>query len=110
MAAIIPASVSRFDRLDDFEGWDCGKITTCGEHQFCGGYGVKGEGSDITKTFRLPPGTYSVELDFIKIDSWFVSRSLMLGFWHAALCDAWFDWRSGRMPDLLLMLVNTSAK
>ena len=39
----------------------------------CGGYDVKGgSGSDLTKTFHLPPGMYSVELDFIKIDSWFV--------------------------------------
>ena len=69
---MFPVSVSGFDHMNDFEGWNCGKITTCGEHQFCGGYGVKGKGSDITKTFHLPPGTYSVELDFIKIDSWFV--------------------------------------
>merc|ERR1712032_1006771 len=67
---MFPVSVSRFDRMNDFEGWNCGKITTCGEHQFCGGYCVKGKGSDITKTFYLPPGIYSVELDFIKIDSW----------------------------------------
>ena len=40
--------------------------------QFCGGYNVKGKGSDIRKTFNLPAGTYSVELDFVKIDSWFV--------------------------------------
>ena len=61
---------NEFDNLDDFEGWNCGKITTCGKHQFCGGYNIKGKGSDITKTFNLPAGTYSVQLDFIKIDSW----------------------------------------
>ena len=72
LAAMFPVSVSGFYHMNDFEGWNCGKITTCGEHQFCGGYGVKGKGSDITKTFHLPAGTYSVELDFIKIDSWFV--------------------------------------
>ena len=71
-----PGSVcpwSRFDDLKNFEGWNCGKITTCGKHQFCGGYNVKGKGSEIKKTFMLPAGTYSVELDFIKIDSWYTS-------------------------------------
>ena len=62
----------KFDNSNDFEGWNCGKITTCGKHQFCGGYNVKGKGSEIKKTFMLPAGTYSVELDFIKIDSWCV--------------------------------------
>ena len=61
-----------FDHSNDFEGWSCGEITTCGEHQICGGYNVKGKGSEITKTFMLPAGTYSVEMDFIKIDSWWV--------------------------------------
>ena len=63
--------VSRFDKK--FEGWDCGEITTCGSlGKICGGYNVKGTGSDIKKTYRLPSGTYAVELDFIRIDSWFV--------------------------------------
>ena len=57
----------------NFEGWNCGKITTCGElGQVCGGYNTKAASSDITKTFNLPAGTYSVELDFIKLDTWFV--------------------------------------
>ena len=56
-----------------FEGWNCGGITACGKFgQICGGYNAKGKWSDITKTFYLPAGTYSVELDFIKIDSWCV--------------------------------------
>ena len=63
---------NEFDNLKDFEGWNCGEITTCGKHQFCGGYNVKGKGSEIKKTFMLPAGTYSVEMDFIKIDSWWV--------------------------------------
>ena len=63
---------SWFDDQNDFEGWSCGKITTCGNHQICGGYNVKGAGSDIKKTFMMPAGTYYVELDFIKIDSWCV--------------------------------------
>ena len=64
---------SKFSNPEDFEGWNCGKITTCGVMgQICGGYNVKGKESDIKKTFNLPAGTYSVELDFIKIDSWFV--------------------------------------
>ena len=62
-----------FDNKQDFEGWNCGKITTCGNlGQICGGYNVKGTGTEIVKTFALPAGTYSVELDFIKIDSWCV--------------------------------------
>ena len=62
-----------FDNQNNFEGWNCGSITTCGEFgQFCGGYNIKGSGSDLRKTFNLPTGNYSVQLDFIKIDSWFV--------------------------------------
>ena len=58
----------------NFVGWNCGKISTCGDFgTVCGGYGVKGTGSDIKKTFVLPAGIYSVQLDFIRIDSWFVS-------------------------------------
>ena len=70
-----------FDNSTDFEGWNCGKITICGNHQICGGYKVKGTGSDITKTFMLPPGTYFIELNFIKIDSWFVALvgAILLG-------------------------------
>ena len=57
----------------DFEGWNCGKITTCGNlGQVCGGYNAKGQGSEMTKNFWVPAGSYSVELNFIKIDSWFV--------------------------------------
>ena len=69
----MPYTGTRFDHQRNFEGWNCGKITTCGRlGQICGGYNVKGKGSDIQKTFNLPAGTYSVELDFIKIDSWYV--------------------------------------
>ena len=76
--------VTRVDRTDvgtdnkfydrnNFEGWNCGGITTCGNlGQICGGYNVKGKGSELVKKYNLPAGTYSVELDFIKIDSWFV--------------------------------------
>ena len=63
---------NKFDNLNDFEGWNCGKISTCGDHQLCGGYAVKGTESKIKKTFMVPAGTYSVALDFIKIDSWSV--------------------------------------
>ena len=63
---------SEFGNANDFEGWNCGRITKCGKYQICGGYNVKGQGSDIAKTFMLPAGTYYVELNFIKIDSWFV--------------------------------------
>ena len=63
---------SKFDDPQDFDGWNCGQITSCGDMgQICGGYNVKGKGSDIKRTFfNLPAGTYSVELDFIQIDSW----------------------------------------
>ena len=62
-----------FNDPNDFEGWNCGKITTCGKFgNICGGFGIKGKGSDIKKTFTVPAGTYSVKLDFIKIDSWYV--------------------------------------
>ena len=65
-------SKSDFENANDFEGWNCGRITICGDHQICGGYNVKGKGSYITKTFMLPAGKYSLQLDFIKIDSWCV--------------------------------------
>ena len=65
--------VAKFDNTDDFEGWNCGKISTCGKFgKVCGGYNTKGPGDDITKTFDVPAGKYSVALDLIKIDSWFV--------------------------------------
>ena len=66
-------NVNRFSNEINFEGWNCGEITTCGEHgQICGGYNVKGTGHNLTKTFMLPAGIYSVKMDFIKIDSWCV--------------------------------------
>ena len=65
--------MSTFYDQQDFDGWNCGKITTCGDFgEVCGGYGAKGKGSDIKKTFNLPAGVYSVQLDFLRIDSWFV--------------------------------------
>ena len=61
------------NKKDDFEGWNCGKITSCGKFcQVCGGYNTKATGADISKTFEVPEGKYSVALDFIKIDSWCV--------------------------------------
>ena len=64
---------STFYNKKGFDDWNCGKITTCGDFgAVCGGYGVKGKGSDIKKTFNLPAGIYSVQLDFLRIDSWFV--------------------------------------
>ena len=67
------ARITNFDNPSDFEGWNCGKIMSCGDFgNVCGGYKTKGKGDHITKTFDVPPGKYSVALDFIKIDSWFV--------------------------------------
>ena len=77
---------NEFENPSDFEGWNCGKITSCGNHKLCGGYSVKGRGANITKTFMLPAGTYSVELDFIKIDSWFVCAKCHL--WSVLLPQA----------------------
>ena len=58
---------------DSFDGWNCGKITTCGKYgNVCGGYATKGRGDDIKKTFDVPGGKYSVTLDFMQIDTWFV--------------------------------------
>ena len=64
---------AKFDDKNDLEGWNCGAITTCGKFgNVCGGYNTKAKGHDIKKTFEVPEGTYSVTLDFIKIDSWLV--------------------------------------
>ena len=70
-AATFPITTN-FDNPNDFEGWNCDKITTCGKFgNICGGYDVKTGGDDIKKTFILPGGhTYWVTMDFIKIDSW----------------------------------------
>ena len=66
---------AHFSNAHNFEGWNCGKITSCGHYgRICGGYNAKGKGSDIQKTFQLPAGKYVVMLDFIKIDSWFVRQ------------------------------------
>ena len=85
MTERVPNSVSMFDDPTDLDGWTCGATTTCGRMgRICGGYDIKGTGSDITKTFNLPAGTYSVELDFIKIDSWCV-RSFVRSFVRSIL-------------------------
>ena len=64
---------AKFDDPLVFEGWSCGRITTCGKFgNICGGYNVKTGGDDIRQTFMLPAGrTHWVTMDFIKIDSWF---------------------------------------
>jgi len=59
------------DFTKSMDGWNCGKITSCGKFgKLCGGYGVKAKGAEIKKTFKLPASTYTVTLDFIKLDSW----------------------------------------
>ena len=62
-----------FENVNDFQGWTCGQLTTCGKWgKICGGHKAKGGGDYIQQTFMLPPGrTYEVNMDFIKIDSWF---------------------------------------
>ena len=69
-----PSSITeQFNDPSDFLGWNCGKIQKCGQWgNICGGYGVKGKGADIKKTYQLPAGTYSLKMQFIKIDSWLV--------------------------------------
>ena len=68
---------NKFENPQDFEGWNCGAISKCGElGNFCGGFNAKGKGSDIHKSFSLPAGSYSVELDFIRVDSWFVCNAV----------------------------------
>ena len=62
-----------FNNPKNFEGWSCGKVQKCGSFgNICGGANVKGKGSNIQKTFMLPAGKYSVKLDFLEIDTWFV--------------------------------------
>ena len=70
-AATFPITTN-FDNPNDFEGWNCDKITTCGKFgNICGGYDVKTGGDYIQQTFMLPTGRpHWVTLDFIKIDSW----------------------------------------
>ena len=75
-------ATSETDKFDgtNFRGWNCGKIQKCGKFgNICGGFGVKGTGSDIKKTFTVPAGTYTVKLDFIKIDSWYGWSMLYTG-------------------------------
>jgi hypothetical protein len=52
----------------EMDGWDCGAITSCGDYgSICGGFGQKGSGATISKTFNVQPGNYDVALDFIKV-------------------------------------------
>ena len=72
---LVTSVKSDFSNKNDFEDWSCGAITSCGKYgNVCGGYKTKGKGDEIGRTFRVATGTYSVSLDFIKIDSWLVLR------------------------------------
>jgi len=63
--------VDRFNNGNDHEGWNCGKIQGCGNFgNICGGFKAKGKGGYLQKIYRVPAGTYTLNLDFIKIDSW----------------------------------------
>ena len=64
---------ANFNNVKDFQGFNCVKITSCGSlGNICGGFNTKAKSHDIKKTYKgLPAGTYTVSLDFIKIDSWF---------------------------------------
>merc|ERR1712048_1488649 len=63
---------ANFQNDKDFQGFNCVKITNCGSlGKICGGYNTKAKSHDIKKTYKdLPDGTYTISLDFIKIDSW----------------------------------------
>ena len=79
------AITETFNDPSNFEGWNCGKIQKCGKWgNICGGYGVKGKGADIKKTFHLPAGTYSLNMEFIKVDSWFVTLLSMCALRHGS--------------------------
>ena len=68
---------STFFDDNDMKGWSCGAITACGGlGKICGGYGTKGRGESIEKTFTdLSAGKYILSLDFIKIDGWAWERA-----------------------------------
>ena len=69
----------KFDNAADFMGWNCGQVTFCGDFgSICGGYNIKGKGDELKRTIMLDAGhTYSVTMDFIKIDSWFAWWDVM---------------------------------
>ena len=68
-----------FEKSTNFEGWNCGQITTCGDFgSICGGYKAKGRGDKIEKVFMVQGGhSYSVTMDVLKIDSWFAGWDLV---------------------------------
>ena len=71
---LVTSIKSEFNTQDDFEGWNCGKITSCGKYgNVCGGHNVKGKRNQIVQTFKVAKGMYSVALDFVRIDAWYVS-------------------------------------
>ena len=71
LTKVITSATFTFDNKRDFEGWNCGEITTCGNFgQLCGGFKTTGRERKIQQTFAVSPGEYIVSLDFIKIDSW----------------------------------------
>ena len=65
-------SVSHNFENGNQNGWTCGGITTCGSlSKICGGYGKRGKGQSISRTFNvLPDSAYIVEMDILAIDSW----------------------------------------
>ena len=72
---LVTSIKAEFNDKNDFEGWNCGKITSCGGYgNVCGGVDVKGKGSQLVQTYKVAKGLYSVALDFVKIDSWYVER------------------------------------
>ena len=75
VAATFKTITANFQNEKDFQGFNCVAITNCGSlGKICGGYNTKAKSHDIKKTYKnLPAGSYTVSLDFIKIDSWCVS-------------------------------------
>jgi predicted outer membrane repeat protein len=69
---IAAVAVHNFEDTNNFHGWNCVGITTCGSWgKICGGYNKLGKNSVLQQTFSgLEPGTYTVEMDVFFIDSW----------------------------------------
>ena len=61
--------------------FNCGKITRCGSlGKICGGFDTKGRNKPIVFSHMVPAGdqyTYYVTMDFIKIDDWFESWTVL---------------------------------
>ena len=103
---------ANFDNGDQ-QGWSCDSITSCGEFgNICGGFNTKAKSHDIKKTFSVPAGQYSLTLDFIKIDSWFVCWCDVVGCVVCEVMVLWFGVESHEWPAqhfVITMCLHTSG-